>query len=143
MPQIHHLVKTCEISIDAATKETYENQTRLGGNWDELIENLYFIETIPFLKNIKTSFVVQQKNYKEIKLFYDLMMKIFKKKADVFYGKVTNWGTFTKEEFKQQEVWHPNHPEHKEFLKEIRRTLPAKQAFTNTQELLLPQNKLI
>jgi MoaA/NifB/PqqE/SkfB family radical SAM enzyme len=33
-------IKTIEISIDAATKETYEKKTRWNGQWDRLIENL-------------------------------------------------------------------------------------------------------
>jgi hypothetical protein len=39
MSNIHAYVKTCEISIDAATKETYE-KLRLGGRWDKIIEGL-------------------------------------------------------------------------------------------------------
>jgi organic radical activating enzyme len=42
MTKVHKYVKTCEISIDAAIKDTYENKVRVGGNWDELIENLKF-----------------------------------------------------------------------------------------------------
>ena len=52
MPNVHNYVKSCEISIDAGTKFTYENKTRLGGNWDVLIENLKFINTIPKLKEL-------------------------------------------------------------------------------------------
>ena len=63
MKSIHPYVKTCEISIDAATKDTYENKTRIGGDWDELINNLKFISTLPNLKKIKPSFVVQ--NHKQ------------------------------------------------------------------------------
>lgn len=143
MPNVHPYVKSCEISIDAGTKDTYENKTRIGGNWDELIDNLKFIATIPNLKYAKTSFVVQQKNYKEMKIFYDLIMEIFGPKGSVFYGKILNWGHYSEEDFKKEQVWDPAHPEYNEFLKEIRKTLPAKQAWTNAQEFLLPQNKLL
>ena len=40
---IHRFVKSCEISIDGGTKDTYENKTRINGKWDELIDNLKFI----------------------------------------------------------------------------------------------------
>ena len=40
MPNVHKYVKSCEISIDAGTKDTYENKTRLGGNWENLMNNL-------------------------------------------------------------------------------------------------------
>jgi len=143
MKNIHKYVKSCEISIDAATKDTYENHTRINGNWDELIDNLHFISTIPSLTRIKTSFVVQQKNYKEMKEFYDLMLSIFGKKANVYFGKITNWGTFSEEEFKNEMVWDESHPEHSQFLKEVNKTLPAQQAWTNMQEFIIPQKSII
>jgi len=136
MPNIHQYVKSCEISIDAGTKETYENKTRLNGEWETLINNLKFISTIPNLKRIKTSFVVQQKNYKEMKIFYDLMSGIFKKYLHVYYNKITNWGTFTEEGFFQEQVWNPLHPEFEDFVKEVNKTLPAQKAWSNLQEFI-------
>lgn len=143
MPNIHKYVKTCAISIDAATKDTYENKTRLGGNWDELIENLNFISTIPTLKSIKAAFVVQQKNYKEMRLFYDTMIDIFGHKCIVFFGKITNWGTFTAEEFLKEQVWNPTHPEYDKFVDEVNRILPNKQVFHNLQEFIRTSRKLV
>lgn len=143
MKSIHPYVKTCEISIDAGTKDTYENKTRLGGNWDELMDNLKFISTIPKLKRIKTSFVVQKENYKEMKVFYDLMIKIFNYKALVFFSKITNWGTFTDDEFKKHKIWDSLHHEHELFLKEVNRTLPAKQSFHNLQEFINKKKSVI
>ena len=35
MKPIHPFVKSCEISIDSSTKETYENLVRIGGQWDK------------------------------------------------------------------------------------------------------------
>lgn len=136
MPNIHRYIKSCEISIDAATKDTYENKVRLGGNWDELIENLKFINTISYLKSIKTSFVVQRHNYQEMKQFYDLMISIFGKKASVFYGKVNNWGTFSEDEFNNHKVWDITHPEYGNFIKEVNSFLPANQSWHNLQEFI-------
>jgi organic radical activating enzyme len=143
MPNIHKYVKSCEISIDAGTKETYETKTRINGNWDELIENLKFIATLPHLKRIKPSFVVQTHNYKEMKLFYDLMINIFGDKANVYYGKITNWGTFTDDEFKKHEIWNPSHPEYNNFIMEVNKLLPAKNSFTNLQEFIKPHKSII
>ena len=119
MSKIHKYVKSCEISIDAATRDTYENKTRLNGKWDDLIPNLKFIATIPELYSVKPSFVVQQSNYKEIPLFVELIESIFKgtnKQLRIYFGKITNWGTFTEEEFKQHDVFDKEHPEHEDFL---------------------------
>ena len=143
MSNIHTYVKTCEISIDAATKETYENKVRLGGNWDELMDNLKFISTIQTLKSIKTSFVVQQYNYKEMKEFYDLMYSIFGKKLNVYFGKILNWGTFTEEELSNHQVWKQSNPEHQDFLSEVYKVMPQNNVWTNLQEFLNPEKSLI
>ena len=123
MSKVHKYVKSCEISIDAATKDTYENKTRLNGKWDDLISNLKFIATIPNLYSVKPSFVVQQANYKEIPLFVDLLESIFKgsrKELRIFFGRITNWNTVTEEEFKQHNRFDKDHPEHQDFLKVLR-----------------------
>ena len=143
MKNIHPYVKSCEISIDAGTKDTYENKTRINGKWNELLDNLKFINTIPNLKNIKASFVLQKHNFKEIKLFYDLMISIFGTKVNVYYGKITNWGTFDAVQFQDLEVWNKSHPNHLEFVKELNSTLPAKQAWTNMQEFINPHKSII
>lgn len=143
MSNIHKYVKSCEISIDAATKDTYENKVRLGGNWDELIDNLKFISTIPDLKRVKTSFVVQQKNYKEMKQFNTLMNDIFGEKTEVYFGKITNWGTFTNDEYIEQKIWDNNHKEYDDFIKEVNSVLPFNNGWHNLQEFILPKSKLI
>lgn len=134
MPNVHKYVHTCEISIDAATKETYENKTRLGGNWENLINNLKFISTLPI--SVKASFVVQDTNYMEMELFYDLMYSIFKNKVNVFFGKITNWGTFTDGEFKLKQVWDTEHPEHELFKKEFNKVWKKQNIFHNLYEFI-------
>jgi hypothetical protein len=143
MPNIHPYVKTCEISIDAGTKETYETKTRINGDWDTLLDNLKFISTIPTLRNVKTSFVVQQKNYKEMKLFYDLMYSIFGKKVNVFFGKITNWGTFSNEEYLTHQIWNESHPEYNDFVNEVNSFLPINYSYNNLQEFIKPNKTLI
>ena len=140
MPNVHKYVTTCEISIDAGTKYTYENVTRLGGNWDVLIENLNFIYSIPSLKKIKVSFVVQQSNYKEMEIFLHLMKSILKEKCRVFYGKVTNWGTFTPEQFEKIKIWDPLHPNHIDFIKEFNKVSLDPFVFHNLHEFVQKDN---
>lgn len=136
MSNIHRYVKSCEISIDAATKETYENKTRLGGNWDTLIENLKFINTIPKLTSVKTSFVVQDTNYTEIETFYHLMRSIFGFKAQIFYGKITNWGTYSEDKFNEKKIWDINHPEHYKFVKEFNKICNNNNVSHNMYEFI-------
>lgn len=136
MPEVHRYVETCEISIDAGTKETYENITRLGGNWDNLINNLKFIYTIPKLKKIKVSFVVQDSNYHEMVTFVNIMKGILKEKARIFFGKINNWGTFTEEEFKKVKVWDADHTSHKDFLVEFNKIATDPFVFHNLHEFV-------
>ena len=117
---IHPYVKSCEVSIDAGTKETYETKTRIGGKWDVLLENLEFITTIDTIKFFSFSFVVQDSNFREMNLFYDMItnyMKDSKSKFDVFYNSIVNWGTYTEEEYLEKNVTNPNHKYHKDFLR--------------------------
>lgn len=131
MPSVHKYISGCEISIDAGTKNTYENITRLGGNWENLISNLNFISTIKTLKIIKCSFVVQQGNYTEMKTFSDLMKSIFGYKVKVFFGRITNWGTFSDGQFNLIDVANSSHPEYELFLNEFKKVAKDPYVFHN------------
>ena len=143
MPNVHRYVTTCEISIDAGTKDTYENKTRLGGNWENLMNNLKFISTIKTLKSVKTSFVVQDSNYMEMEIFYNLMYSIFNRKVNVFFGKITNWGTFSDGEFELKQVWNEKHPEHQLFKKEFNKIWKNQYLFHNLYEFIDNTNKTL
>ena len=120
MKNIHKYVKSCEISIDSASKDIYENKVRLGGKWDDLIENLKYIATLPELETITLSFVVQKRNLEDFEKFYYFAENIFKdtnKNWYVFYGSLTNWGTFTQEEYEENNVSNPNHPDFNDLIK--------------------------
>lgn len=143
MKAIHPYVKSCEISIDAATKHTYENVTRLGGNWDSLISNLKFISTIKELESIKCSFVVQQTNYMEMVDFLNIIQSIFDNRVKVFFGKITNWGTFSDETFKLLQIWSTEHPEHQLFLNEFKKVALNPYVFHNMYELINRPKSLI
>lgn len=124
---VHPYIKTCEISIDAATKDTYENKVRLRGDWDKLMENLKFITRIPTLKKIKFSFVTQQRNYKEMLQFYQMITNLMKdtgKTFEIFFNAITDWGAYpTKEDFLKEEVHKPHHPEYQDFLLELEKVI--------------------
>jgi hypothetical protein len=143
MKAIHPYIKSCEISIDAATKHTYENVTRLGGNWDNLLSNLKFISTIEELESIKCSFVVQQTNYMEMVDFLNIMQSIFGNRVKVFFGKITNWGTFSDDTFKLLQIWSTEHPEHQLFLEEFKKVATNPYVFHNMYEFMETNRSLI
>lgn len=136
MPNIHKFVRSCEISIDAGTKETYENKTRLGGNWDNLLNNLKFISTIPNLRK-KLSFVVQDTNYMEMVEFANKMNEIFKNKCIIYFGKITNWGTYTDGQFMIKKIWEQSHPEFSLFVDEINKANLIKGVYHNMNEFII------
>lgn len=119
---IHKYIHQCEISMDAGTKEIY-NIVRLGGDWDTLMDNLEFIKTIQTLKSIKFSFVVQQRNYKDMENFYNLIHSIMKgsnKKFTIFFNPIVEWGEFEQQNnFKEQEIHNPSHSEYSQFIEEL------------------------
>ena len=143
---IHPYVKSCEISIDAGTKETYETKTRIGGKWDVLLENLKFITQIPTIKWYRFSFVVQDSNFKEMKEFYDMIttyMKDSKSKFYVFYNSIVNWGTYTDDEYLQKNVTNPAHKDHKEFLEIVEQMKDLPFFVNNFNHLYTKQKVLI
>lgn len=139
MEGIHKYVKSAEISMDAATKDTYENKTRIGGKWDVLIRNLNYIATIPTLDKVTLSFVVQKDNYQEMPRFYDLIKNIFNesgKEWSVQFTRVVNWGTFTEEQYKDVNVGDIEHPDYNKLVDVFKTVTVDKHVQHN---LILPQ----
>jgi MoaA/NifB/PqqE/SkfB family radical SAM enzyme len=132
---IHKLLKSIEISIDAASKETYE-VVRRGGNWDILIENLKFIASLN-INYAVVSMVVQDNNYMEMADFYELMQTIFNGKVKVFFKKVNNWGAYTSEEYNQKQIWNETHPEFNLFLLQLSKIAKKHNCFHNMNDIVL------
>ena len=53
--------------------------------------------------------IVQKQNYKEIGQFYDLCQSLEIDRVE--YSRLINWGTWNREEFKENDVFDTNHPE--------------------------------
>lgn len=89
------------VSIDAASKETYE-QIRCNGNFEQLQRNMEFASQLRkdgALSYFRINFVVQKNNYQEMIPFVKWGEKLGV--DEVFFTKVLNWGTYTEEEFQQ------------------------------------------
>ena len=105
-------VTSAEISVDAATSDTYLIN-RPGGSFSKLMTNLEFLARQPF--DLTLSMVVQANNFTEVPLFIDLATKL---QARVYLSQLVNWGTFKRTEFLDRAVHLPGHPSHPR-LKEI------------------------
>jgi MoaA/NifB/PqqE/SkfB family radical SAM enzyme len=116
------------ISIDAATKDTYE-KLRRGGDWQNLMENLSWLKEKKNKDNFRlvTRMVVQDSNYTEMSNFYELSKSY---SADtVHYNRITDWGTYTKEEFNSVDVFSNDHPFRELALKELEKIKKLKDIF--------------
>lgn len=117
--KIHDNLGNCRISLDAGTKYTYENVTRLGGTWDTLVENCKFLNerTKEYSKfNIHFDFVVQADNYKEMKQYIEFIKDNFDNATAISFSKIIDWKTWSVDKFESKCIWLETHPEHNEFL---------------------------
>lgn len=96
------------VSIDAATKETYEI-VRRGGKWEHLLENLKFIKQLN--NPVRAGFVIQKENFREIPKFIDLC-KEYKMRPN--FQLLEDWGTW--HNFDAHCVHRPQDPDYKEFV---------------------------
>lgn len=103
------------VSIDGATKQTYES-LRVGGKFEKVIENLKFLKEIKNF-DVHLHFVVQQKNYHEIEEIIELGLRYDVDK--IHLNRITDWNTM--ENFSEQAVWMENHKEYKKLLDIINR----------------------
>lgn len=87
------------VSVDAATKETYES-IRRNGNFDILKRNMEFASKLRKTGDLcyfRMNFVVQRENYREMIPFVEWGESLGV--DEVFFTKILNWGTYTEEEF--------------------------------------------
>jgi MoaA/NifB/PqqE/SkfB family radical SAM enzyme len=116
---VQRLITSAEISVDAATPATYAVNRR-PGNFDKLLENLAFIRTLRKqgpLRWVGLSMVVQENNFVEMPEFVRLGRRYHVDR--VSFGRLTNWGTYSDEEFHRRAIHFPTHPRHEEFLESL------------------------
>ncbi len=130
---LHQRVTAAEISVDAATSETYQ-KNRPGGSFSRLLTNLDYLAQQPF--NLTLSMVVQTNNFMEIPLFIELAQK---HGARAYFSQLVNWGTFSKTEFRSRAIHLPDHPRHHQ-LREVLTPLATMRAVDlgNLKSLLSP-----
>ncbi len=107
------------VSIDAASKETYE-QIRCNGDFNQLQKNMEFAARLRregALSYFRINFVVQKKNYHEMIPFVQWGEKLGV--DEVFFTKILNWGTYTDEEFQQISMMEADGITPKKELKEV------------------------
>jgi len=87
------------VSVDAATKDTYE-KIRRGGKFEVLKKNMEYASLLRKnneLSYFRLNFVVQRENYLEMIPFVEWGLELGV--DEIFFTKILNWGTYTEEEF--------------------------------------------
>lgn len=137
MPHLAEKIVELRVSVDAATKHTYEN-VRRPGRWEVIRENLGAMSEVngagTFIRNrfaggthlVKSdleldmkrpdsfviAFVVQSANFREMPAFVRLGEELG---ADVAFQKYYSFGHEPPAIFASKDITSPSHPEHDEF----------------------------
>lgn len=114
IPYVINNLEELGVSIDGATKETYE-RLRLGGRWEKILEGLECMAEQKQRHGFRfiLHFVVQRDNYHEMEKIIDLGEQYG---ADrVWLNKIEDWGTMP--DFDSQNIW--NTPEYQEQLANV------------------------
>jgi hypothetical protein len=118
-PGIHNKVRSVRISIDAASKETFEKLRRLG-KYDVFVKNMRFLRELRLegtLPQLKFSFTYQLDNFREMKAFVafcDEMCADF-----AIFERLQNIA-FSEDEYRQKAVHHPSHRLYADFIDVIK-----------------------
>lgn len=103
-------ISEMRISFDAGSPEVYA-KTRIGGNWERLIENVKFLVAVKKENNLATKvtadFVVQKNNYKDIPSYFNLCQELGIEANPL--QKMWNWGTWSDEQFDEMNVYTSTH----------------------------------
>lgn len=107
------------VSVDAATRETYE-KIRRNGSFQVLKKNMEFASELRksgALKYFRMNFVVQRENFREMIPFVQWGEELGT--DEVFFTKILNWGTYTQEQFAHISMMEEDGGTPKQELKEI------------------------
>jgi sulfatase maturation enzyme AslB (radical SAM superfamily) len=114
MHKLHPLIQWLFISLDGASKASYE-ANRFPGKWERIVENLEYLAKVrrqmahPFYFILK--FIIQQNNFRELVTFCNLCAQWG---AHAFLQMLENWGTYEDAGFRERAVQLPGHPDHDE-----------------------------
>jgi MoaA/NifB/PqqE/SkfB family radical SAM enzyme len=92
-------IDVLNISIDGASKETYE-LLRRGGQFEKLLENLEFIKDYHEQFRIRFHMVVQKSNWHEMSKMLELADQF--NAHEVIFNRITDWNTY--DNFKEQQA---------------------------------------
>ena len=117
VPYVIQNLKELGVSIDGATRDTYE-KLRLGGRWDKINENLEYISELKDRHGFRfiMHYVVQKDNYHEME---DIVMLGEKYRADrVWFSRIQDWNTW--HNFSEHNIFDVQHPQHSDYRRHLK-----------------------
>ncbi len=117
VPNVINNLRELGVSIDGASKETYE-KLRLGGKWDKINENLECISRLKEQHDFRfiLHFVVQEGNYHEME---DIILLGKKYNADrVWLNKMEDWNVSPN--FEERDIFRSSHPLHGDYRQRLK-----------------------
>jgi wyosine [tRNA(Phe)-imidazoG37] synthetase (radical SAM superfamily) len=121
VPHIINNLQELGVSIDGASKQTYE-KLRLGGNWEKINQNLQCISELKQKHNFRfiLHFVVQKDNYHEME---DIIQLGKQYNADrVWLNKMEDWNVI--ENFSDINIFSAEHPLHEDYRQTLQKIKP-------------------
>ena len=121
VPYVINNLRELGVSIDGATKATYE-KLRLGGKWDKINENLECMAELKQRHNFRfiLHFVVQKDNYHEME---DIILLGRKYNADrVWLNKMEDWNV--NPNFGDVDIFRSTHPLHEDYRHRLKQIEP-------------------
>ena len=113
---IHGIVKLVYVSLDAAAADSFQ-ELRRGGIWPETLANVEFLSTLRrdgLIEEFGITFVVQQRNYREMRAFAELGLRLGCDR--VMFHELVDFGTYAEGGYAVRNVCDPAHPEHQQLL---------------------------
>lgn len=132
VPNVINNLKELGVSIDGASKATYE-KLRLGGKWEKIKENLQYISQLKHRQGFKfvLHFVVQKDNYHEMK---DIVLLGEKYNADrVWFSRIQDWNTWS--DFREHNIFDHGHPQHQHFREYLTKLMDMKSSIVESATL--------
>lgn len=114
------IIEYLEVSIDAATEETYKI-VRKNGNFKRLQNNLDAFDELkvngsfPRMFSWQTNFIVQRDNFRELKDFVTWQLSL-KSKPKIWTNLLAQWYHLDDERFKGMAVWQEGHVNRDELI---------------------------
>jgi MoaA/NifB/PqqE/SkfB family radical SAM enzyme len=118
-PGIHNKVESIRVSIDAASKQTFEKLRRLG-KYEAFVENMRFLRKLRMdgvVPQLKFSFTYQLDNFREMPAFVHFCEEMH---ADfAIFERLQNIA-FSHAEYREKAVHYPDHSLYGEFIDVIK-----------------------